>query len=69
MKGFGFSQFTMQIFNRWGALIFTSNEVIKGWDGTYQGEEAQQDVYVYKVDIKDDLGNPHTYTGRVSIVR
>ena len=69
VKGFGFSQFTMQIFNRWGALIFTSNEVIKGWDGTYQGEEAQQDVYVYKVDIKDDLGNPHTYTGRVSIVR
>ncbi|MBK9637137.1 MAG: gliding motility-associated C-terminal domain-containing protein [Bacteroidetes bacterium] len=29
-KGFGFSHFTMQIFNRWGALIFTSNEVIKG---------------------------------------
>ncbi|MBK9639520.1 MAG: PKD domain-containing protein [Bacteroidetes bacterium] len=69
VKGFGFSHYTMQIFNRWGALIFTSNEVIKGWDGTHQGEEAKQDVYVYKVDIKDDLGNPHTYTGRVSIVR
>ena len=69
VKGFGFSQFTMQIFNRWGALIFSSSEVIKGWDGTYQGEEAQQDVYVYKIDMKDDLGNPHTYTGRVSIVR
>ena len=69
VKGFGFSQFTMQIFNRWGQLIYTTNEVIKGWDGTYRGEEAQQDVYVYKVDIKDDLGNPHTYTGRVSIVR
>ncbi|MBK7964934.1 MAG: PKD domain-containing protein [Bacteroidetes bacterium] len=69
VKGFGFGDFSMQIYNRWGALIFTSNEVIKGWDGTHQGEEAPQDVYVYKVDIKDDLGNPHTYTGRVSIVR
>ncbi|MFN0187629.1 MAG: PKD domain-containing protein [Bacteroidia bacterium] len=69
VKGFGFSQFTMQIFNRWGALIFTSNEVIKGWDGTYQGEDAQQEVYVYKIDMKDDLGNPHTYTGRVTIIR
>lgn len=69
IKGFGFGNFTMQIYNRWGALIFTSNDVIQGWDGTHHGEEAQQDVYIYKVDIKDDLGNPHTYTGRVSIVR
>jgi gliding motility-associated-like protein len=69
VKGFGFSIFQMQIFNRWGELIFTSNEMIRGWDGTHKGEPAPQDVYVYKVDIKDDSGVSHTYTGRVSIVR
>jgi hypothetical protein len=27
------------------------------------------DVYVYKVDIKDVFGKPHSYSGRVTLVR
>ena len=37
--------FKMRIFNRWGELIFESNDITKGWDGTYKGEPVPIDVY------------------------
>jgi len=45
----GVSQMEMQIFNRWGELIFESTDINRRWDGTYRGEPAQVGVYVYKV--------------------
>lgn len=41
--------YELNIFNRWGETIFTSNEVQVGWDGTYNGEAAPPDNYVYTV--------------------
>jgi gliding motility-associated-like protein len=44
-------EFEMYIFNRWGELIFVSNDIRIGWDGYYRGVMAQQDVYVWKINI------------------
>jgi large repetitive protein len=38
--------FRMRIFNRWGELIFESNDMRIGWDGYYRGQLSPQDVYV-----------------------
>lgn len=45
-------EYNMQIFNRWGNLIFESNDVKMQWDGTYHNEKAPVDVYVYKISGK-----------------
>ncbi|PCJ67323.1 MAG: hypothetical protein COA58_03105 [Bacteroidetes bacterium] len=45
----GVAQMTMDIFNRWGEKVFHSEDVNNRWDGTYNGEPAQQGVYVYMV--------------------
>ncbi len=43
-------EYQLQIFNRWGVLIFESNELSKGWDGYFgDGNLAMQGVYVWKV--------------------
>jgi hypothetical protein len=43
--------YKLRIFNRWGMLVYTSNDVYKGWDGYFgNGELAPQGVYVWKVD-------------------
>lgn len=43
-------EFKLQIFNRWGVLIFESHELIKGWDGySGDGNLAVQGVYIWKV--------------------
>lgn len=45
-------EFQMRIFNRWGELVFESNDVRIGWDGYYRGQLSQQDVYVYHMNIR-----------------
>jgi len=37
----------MQIWNRWGEMIYYTDDFNKGWDGTYQGRECPIDAYVY----------------------
>ena len=44
----GVTYFKMLIFNRWGELIFETNDINNGWDGYYRGQLCQEDVYVYK---------------------
>lgn len=50
-KGLGFKaeSFEMYVYDRWGTLIFKSNDANKGWDGTVKGQMVQSDVYVYKI--------------------
>ena len=40
-------EFTLRIYNRWGELIFESNSLDKGWDGTFRGMNCEQGVYDY----------------------
>jgi gliding motility-associated-like protein len=43
-------QYHFRIFNRWGELIFETDDFTKGWDGTYKGKPAPLDVYMYTVE-------------------
>jgi gliding motility-associated-like protein len=71
LEGMGIVELTLNIFNRWGENIYTSNGFGKGWDGTVQknNQQAQQDVYVYDAHIIDVFGRPHHRYGRVTLVR
>jgi PKD repeat protein len=44
--------FRMRVFNRWGELVFESNDIRQGWDGYYKGKLSQQDVYVYQLWVR-----------------
>ena len=44
------TEYKLQIFNRWGVLIYESDSLNKGWDGYFDGDNlAPQGVYVWKV--------------------
>ncbi len=72
-KGIGYdpSTFHMYIYDRWGNFIFYSDDPTKGWDGraNHGADIAQQDVYVWKIDVKDNSGKTHKYMGHVTIVK
>src|ERR1044072_5760050 len=55
------TKFHMQIFNRWGQLIFESYDINDGWDGRYKGNIVQEDVYVVKVDYTSTCSNTERY--------
>lgn len=59
----------VQIFDRWGAKIYEYKNLDGAWDGKYQGEMAQSDVYVYKIKTKDVRERVQSYVGHVTLVR
>lgn len=59
----------LHIFNRWGQLIFTSNDVNKGWDGTFDGNPCQEDVYYYIVDYKTNSNEIRQLKGNFTLIR
>ncbi|MES2761001.1 MAG: gliding motility-associated C-terminal domain-containing protein [Bacteroidota bacterium] len=63
--------YRMDIYDRWGENIFTSNAFRKGWDGTVKGGSkiAEQGVYTYKLMVKDTQGNKHPYVGHVTVLK
>ena len=64
-------QYEMEIFDRWGHVLFHSKDPNKGWDGSVQnkGEPLKEEVYVYRIKYKDMDGNAYTKMGHVSLVK
>lgn len=66
----GISAYRFQIFNRWGQLIFESQDTQVGWDGTSNNRFAPEGTYHYRVQYysaKD--GNTHQLAGHVFMLR
>lgn len=68
-KGVGITDFEMFVYNRWGELIFTSENINTQWDGTYQGLESPQGVYVYIINVKSISGKTYNFTGHFTLIR
>ncbi|MFO0478238.1 MAG: PKD domain-containing protein [Bacteroidota bacterium] len=45
----GIEKYELNIFSRWGELLFVSKDINIGWDGYYKGKLCVQDVYVWKI--------------------
>jgi gliding motility-associated-like protein len=65
------SGYELLIFNRWGELIWKTNQSTAGWDGRpLNGREiVQEDVYVWKLECRDVLGGRHHLIGHVSVIK
>jgi gliding motility-associated-like protein len=61
--------FEMQIYNRWGEKLFTTNDKNNGWDGKVNGEIIEQDVYVYIINAIDLNGRPIKKMGTVTLLK
>ncbi|MGQ7852853.1 Ig-like domain-containing protein [Pedobacter sp. WC2501] len=59
----------MSIYTQWGQLIFQSDNVANGWDGTFKGVNQPIGVYVYMVDITFNNGTTSLRKGTVTLIR
>ncbi|MGV6860297.1 MAG: PKD domain-containing protein [Putridiphycobacter sp.] len=63
-------QYEMLIYNRWGELIYYSNDAYGEWDGTYQGEPVPTGVYLWRIVYNEyDTGLPKQIQGHVTLLR
>ena len=64
------SSYQLEIFDRWGELFFVTNNINEGWDGTYKGRPVQTDVYVWKINSKEQASKRRiNKIGHVTVLR
>ncbi len=65
-----FSNYELKIFNRWGQLVFNSNNVANGWDGNFNNQQQPTGSYVWELNYKDNLtGKQMHKNGTLVLVR
>jgi gliding motility-associated-like protein len=63
--GGGIEKFKLEIYNRWGNMIYSTNSMSQPWDGNDHG----QDNYIWKVYLKDNGGVDREMMGSVTLLR
>lgn len=60
--------YRLRVFNRYGTLLFETDDPQKGWDGTFKGEFCRGGVYVYVVEFVNSLGEKEVRKGSIALV-
>ena len=70
LLGRGLQSFTMNIYNRWGELIFTTNNTEgRGWDGRFNNVMQPEGVFVYVIDATFIDGEKEHHQGNVTLLK
>jgi gliding motility-associated-like protein len=67
--GVATNNYRMQIYNRWGQLIFETNNSLQGWDGKYGGVPQPNGTYVYHISFTDPDGFVVDRRGTVVLIK
>lgn len=69
--GVDFSTFTLTVYDRWGEVVYKTNDVTKSWNGAKNnsGEIMKQDTYVYKIGFMDEKKKYYEKLGYVTMIR
>jgi gliding motility-associated-like protein len=60
---------SMRIYDQWGHVIFISQQMTMGWDGTYRGQPQPNGVYVYVIDVLMRDGTKVMRKGTVTLLK
>ena len=64
------NNYSFKIFNRWGEMVFSTNEFGASWDGTYKNKAVTADAYIWKIDLVDlSTGESKSFKGSVLLTR
>jgi gliding motility-associated-like protein len=62
--------YRLDIFNRWGEVIFTTEDFSQGWDGTFNGNKVQSGTYTFKIKLRDtETKIFQYYVGHINLLR
>jgi gliding motility-associated-like protein len=66
------SNYIIRIYNRWGQLVFESNNPNAGWDGTFEGRDQPIGTYVYYIEyvgVEGSTSEKRIEKGGLTLVR
>ncbi len=69
VAAYNIDEFHIDIFNRWGKIIYSSKDPFFQWDGSYNGIPVANGVYVYSLKAIGIYGTDFNYSGTVTVVK
>ena len=63
------TKFNMEIFNRWGQVVFSTNNILDAWDGKFKGELCPAGEYVWIIYYEDNKKTRFSNKGLIMLVR
>ena len=63
------TKYNFQIFDRWGQMIFTTNDITRGWDGKMKDQYCLAGLYVWEIFYEDSKKTKVTNKGTVMLIR
>lgn len=64
-----YQSFNMSILNRWGEVIFHTDDISKGWDGTYKGKLAPVGSYIFNIEIVNNINQTVKKSGTFVLLK
>lgn len=70
IQGVDVYAFNLQVFNRWGEMVFENHDSNEGWDGMYNGKPVPTGMYTWKISARDIHNDgKYEWNGYVTILR
>ena len=69
VRGLNIVNLKFAVYDRWGELVFETDDQDRGWDGTYKGREAGPAVFVYHLEADCGDGQSYFTKGNVTLIR
>jgi gliding motility-associated-like protein len=69
IRGVFIDTYHIEIYDRWGRLVFESDDIENSWDGTIDGKPAPADVYTYLVEAGGRKKQKEAVKGTVTLIR
>lgn len=70
IEGIDIYDFSLQVYNRWGEMVWESNDPAMTWDGTYNGRVVENGTYTWSIAARDEINDgKHEWQGHVNVMR
>lgn len=69
VRGYSIATMDFKIFNRWGEMVFQSQNQAQGWDGTYKGKAQEMDAFAFTLQVTFEDGTTLNKRGNVTLLR
>ena len=68
-KGYGVTKYEFEIYDRWGEMLFHTNDFSTGWDGKAGGQLISDGIYTYRIRLSNVFGQNREFTGHVTLYK
>jgi gliding motility-associated-like protein len=69
IRGVGIAKVSLKIYNRWGQVVFETDDMAKGWNGTFKNNAQPADVYAFILQATYLDGTTEQKQGNITLLR